>query len=437
MVEAPPGGSAGPLRARRWRGGYRGAVPPPPPEVLLSRLRAAPHAPAVLDAAAGLPGVHVVGGTVRDVLLGTAPGDLDLVVEGDGLAAAEALGARLGAAVVPHERFLTATVLFEGRPVDVATARTERYPAPGALPEVEPAPLASDLRRRDVTVNAIAVAVSGPDPGRLTEVPGAVADLERGCLRVLHAQSFADDPTRLLRIARYAGRLGFDVEPGTAALAQAAAAGGALATVAGPRAGSELLLLSGEPAAPAELRWCERLGLAAALHPGFAADGDLAAAVLALLPEDARADAAVLAACAREIPAGELAAWLDALGVPGKVRDPAVAVAAGSEALAAALGAARRPSEIAAAVAGVPPEAVAVAGALGPAGPARAWLDDLRHVRLEIDGADLLAAGVAEGPAVGRGLAAARAARLDGAAPGREEQLRAALAAAGGAPGRG
>jgi tRNA nucleotidyltransferase (CCA-adding enzyme) len=406
-------------------------VQPPPPDVLLERLRAAPHAPAVLDAAAGLPGVHVVGGTVRDVLLGAPPGDLDLVVEGDGLATAQALGERLGADVVPHDRFLTATVLYEGRPIDVATARTERYPAPGALPEVEPASLAADLRRRDVTVNAAAVAVSGARPGALAAVPGALEDLGAGVLRILHPESFGDDPTRLLRVARYAGRLGFSVEPGTAGLARAAAAGGALDTVTGPRVGAELLLLAAEPSVPAQLEWCGRLGLDAALHPGFAPDAALAVRTLALLPADALAASAVLGACSRAIAAGPLSAWLDRLGLPADVRDPAVAAAARSDAAAGALAAARRPSEVAAAAAGLPPEAVAVAGALGAEAAARAWLEEIRHVELAIDGGDLLAAGVEEGPAVGRGLAAALAARLDGAAPGREAQLRAALAAAG------
>ncbi len=389
-----------------------------------------PRAAAVLDALDGIAGVYLVGGAVRDLLLGHVPGDLDLVVEGDGIAAARLLGERLGAPVTPHERFLTATVTVLGRPVDVATARRETYAEPGALPEVEPAPVAEDLGRRDVTINAIAAGLSGPRPGGLTAFPGALEDVEAGLLRVLHDRSFVDDPTRLVRIARYAGRLGFGLEPATERLARAAIGGGALGTVAAPRLGEELLLLLDEPSAPAALEWCARLGLSGALHPGFAPDRELAERALALLPGDARRAPAVLGEACRGLDPAGLERWLDGLGMPAAVRADAVAAAAWSPAAARALAAAVRPSEIAAAAAALPPAAVAVAGALGPAAAAAAWLDDLRHVRLDISGADLLAAGVPEGPAIGRALAAALVARQDGEAAGAAEQLGVALAAA-------
>src|SRR5215210_9207035 len=121
---------------------------------LLERLRDLPGAAPVFDALAGVPGVWVVGGAVRDALLGRDPRDLDLVVEGDAAAAAR----RLGEDAVVHERFGTATAAGA---VNVAAARRERYERPGALPEVElGAPLADDLARRDFTVNAIAVRVA-------------------------------------------------------------------------------------------------------------------------------------------------------------------------------------------------------------------------------------------------------------------------------------
>jgi tRNA nucleotidyltransferase (CCA-adding enzyme) len=123
-----------------------------------------------------------------------------------------------------------------------------------------------------------------------------------------------------------------------------------------------------------------------------------------------------------------LRAWLDELGIAGRDRDQVVAGAAGAEPLAAALAAARRPSEIAAAARGRPPEQVALAGALGPVAAARAWLDELRDVRLEITGDDLLAAGVPAGPEMGRRLDRALAARLDGEAVGSEAELAVALA---------
>src|SRR5205823_5917854 len=129
----------------------------------------------------------------------------------------------------------------------IAQARRERYSTPGALPDVEPASLDEDLVRRDFTVNAIALALGAPKPGMITAAPRALEDLERELLRVLHERSFLDDPTRLLRLVRYQSRLGFTVEPGTAALAAAAASEGALSTVSGSRVGAELRLLAREP----------------------------------------------------------------------------------------------------------------------------------------------------------------------------------------------
>jgi tRNA nucleotidyltransferase (CCA-adding enzyme) len=171
-----------------------------------------------------------------------------------------------GAAVVFHERFGTATVRGSGIAFDVAGTRRETYARPGALPEVTlGAALADDLARRDFTVNTLALRVAD---GRLTGWPGAQEDLAARVLRVLHDASFRDDPTRLVRLARYAGRLGFAAEPRTAALAAEAVGGGALATVSGERLGAELRLLAREPQ-PAALVELARHGLGEALLPGL------------------------------------------------------------------------------------------------------------------------------------------------------------------------
>ena len=155
------------------------------------------------------PAVHLVGGSVRDLLRGGTPSDLDLVVEGPAAPVAQ----RLGGQTRTHDRFGTLTVTVGAVTFDIATARRERYAHPGALPEVEPAPLREDLLRRDFSVNAIALALSGPDRGRLRAAPGGLEDLDRRpILRVLHDASFVDDPTRLLRLARYRARLGFAID---------------------------------------------------------------------------------------------------------------------------------------------------------------------------------------------------------------------------------
>jgi tRNA nucleotidyltransferase (CCA-adding enzyme) len=390
---------------------------------LLERLRALPAAEPVLTALEGERQVWVVGGAVRDLLLGSRPVDLDLVVEGDAIAVAHRAAARLGGDVLIHERFGTATVRSAERELDLAGARRETYPEPGALPVVElGATLADDLARRDFSVNTLALRLAD---GELRSVPGAQADLEARTLRVLHDGSFGDDPTRLLRLARYAGRLGFAVESHTAMLASAAVAAGALATVSGERLGAELRLLAGEPQ-PAALAALAAHGAGAALLPGFSLDSALAGRGLALCPPDARADLVALGSALRGAPTAELATRLRALGLPAGEVAAIAACAALDELLSQLHGA--RPSAADELLSRRPLEAAVLAAAAG-SDAARDWLQRARHLRAAIGGQDLLGAGLS-GPAIGRGLRAARAALLDGEAPDRAAQLAAALAAA-------
>ena len=160
----------------------------------------------------------VVGGLVRDALLERSPAahDLDVVVEGDALAVARALADAVGGVLVEHERFLTASVtLADRKRVDLVTARSERYERPGALPHVLPALIAQDLKRRDFTVNTLAVELASGGFGLLDPLGGG-ADLARRKLRILHPLSFVEDPTRIFRAARYAARLGFALDPWSA-----------------------------------------------------------------------------------------------------------------------------------------------------------------------------------------------------------------------------
>jgi tRNA nucleotidyltransferase (CCA-adding enzyme) len=337
--------------------------------------------------------VYVVGGAVRDLLLGRGRADLDVVVEGN----AAALAARLGAEPVEHERFATAKVALDGHELDLASARTETYPHPGALPEVEPAAtVEADLGRRDFTINAMAIPLR--EEPRLIDPHGGRADLGAGLLRVLHPRSFADDPTRAIRAARYAARFGFEPEPETAELLRATDLG----TVSADRREAELLRLAAEETGPRGLALLCDWGL---LDPreGGAELTERVAELLASSPwsEFVPRQQALLAATLG--PAGaeyELAA--------ARPESPSAAVE---------LARGRQPIEL------------ALARALGAE-----WLDEYvgrwRAVELEIDGADLIAAGIPQGPALGRGLRAALAAKLDGEATGREQELAAALGAA-------
>lgn len=400
----------------------------PAPAEMRQHIGALPTAAPLLAALGDRPGVYLVGGAVRDLLLGRKPLDLDVLVEGDALALARALGGEIRS----HDRFGTGTVRLDGCTYDLASARRERYAYPGALPDVAPATAMQDLERRDFTVNALAVGLTGPRAGVLIAVPHALEDLEGGRMRVLHPASFADDPTRLLRLVRYATRLGFEVEAQTADRARDAVVSGAVDTVSGPRIGAELRLAAQEPDPVAAVAGLAALNLDHAIDPGLRlSEPELAGAALGLLPAGGRADRLVLAAAAARMEPGALATLLDRLGFEAPDRQAITATVRAVPTLVQTLAAARSPSEVASAVGRAPDEAVALAGALGPEDAARLWLDRLRGVRLEISGDDLLAAGIASGPALGRGLAAALAAKLDGRAPDRARELQVALAAAG------
>jgi len=162
---------------------------------------------------------YLVGGAVRDWLLGlSAIDDLDFVIEGDAIAVATALRQSHGGEVHAYPKFGTATWQRDGVMVDLAMARREEYPRPAALPTVFPSDLPTDLRRRDFTINAIALKL---EDGSLIDPLGGRADLRQGVMRVIHAHSFIDDPTRLLRGARYAARFGFSLDSQTQAAAEA------------------------------------------------------------------------------------------------------------------------------------------------------------------------------------------------------------------------
>jgi tRNA nucleotidyltransferase (CCA-adding enzyme) len=411
------------------RSGEDAGVRAPAPSELLERIRSLPAGQPLLRRLGERQAqdVHLVGGAVRDLLLGGAPSDLDLVVEGD----PAQVRASLDGDSVVHDRFGTSTVTVDGHSYDLARSRRETYAQPGALPDVAPAPLDEDLLRRDFTVNAIAAALTGPRAGELTAVPGAFEDLESRTLRVIHDASFIDDPTRMLRLARYRGRLGFAVEPETRRLVADAVGARTFDTVSGTRIGAELRLLARERDPVQAFAALRELGLDVAIDPRLGLeDPQLARRALGLLPEDGRADRLVLALAAHRVPAAELEALLDALAFEAVDRNAIVAVATRAPALSQALAGAGRASEIAHAAAGAPPELVALAGALGPEDAARLWFERLRDVTLEIDGRDLIERGVREGPAVGRGLRAALAAKLDGEVHGREAELLLALRAA-------
>ena len=172
----------------------------------------------------GLP-LYIIGGSVRDLILGSAIKDLDLTVEGDAITLAQALAKHHGGRVTGHKKFGTAKWFLpkelrteSSETLDLITARSETYKHPAALPTVEPGSMDDDIRRRDFTVNTLAIRLDGSHFGQLRDDLHGMDDLRNGIVRVLHERSFIDDPTRMYRAVRYAGRYGFRIAESTLGL---------------------------------------------------------------------------------------------------------------------------------------------------------------------------------------------------------------------------
>lgn len=360
--------------------------------------------PELLDSLAGIEALrslaekvpaYLVGGVVRDLLLARPRLDIDVVIEGD----VAALAAAPGFVLESGGRFLTGKLSLDGAEIDIAQARAETYPQPGALPEVTPATIDQDLARRDFTVNAMAIPLAGN--AELIDPHGGLDDLRAGTVRVLHDRSFIDDPTRALRAARYAARFDLELEPRTEKLLRAAD----LSTVSDDRVQGELRRIAAEPDPAKAVSLIVEWGILPSIDP---AAPERVASVVELASGPPWAgwsdrELAVMLAIVRPLP---------------QIRE---LVAATPE----------RPSDAFRLAEPWDPSQLLVARALGAN-----WLDryaaELRHVRLEITGDDLIGEGIPEGPAIGDALTAALSGKLDGEVSGRNEELRVALAVARG-----
>jgi tRNA nucleotidyltransferase (CCA-adding enzyme) len=214
---------------------------------------------------------YVVGGIVRDLLLGIGNLDLDLVVEGDGIAFARELARQVGGRVKAHERFGTAIVILpDVGKLDVATARTEYYEYPTALPTVEHGSIKKDLYRRDFTINTLAICLNSRRFGELIDYYGGQRDLKDRAIRVLHSLSFVEDPTRVFRAIRFAQRFGFHLGKETLALIKGAVKMDLFHRLSGQRLLNELILLFSEPEPRHAVARMAELGLLRFIHPDLA-----------------------------------------------------------------------------------------------------------------------------------------------------------------------
>ena len=374
-----------------------------------------------VGAAAESAGVrpYLVGGTARDLALGiSASMDLDVTLTGATEATFDVMAGALGASITSRSQF-TATSLWLGEiHVDLVMTRAEDYPAPGSLPVVRPGTLAEDMARRDFSVNAMAVSLASDSWGELYDPHDGISDIQAGLLRVLHEGSFRDDATRILRAARYAARLSFDLSPETREALEASV--GFMSTLSPARVRNELERVFREGKACADAmrlldEWRALAAIDAALGydartwsefhartKGLSREGRVAVGYAAL--GAGMSETEVSRVAARLLPGALNRRVLGESAALGRSLSESSLAGLSNSALAARL------------------DALSEYGVLGCALAAseadRARLDDyldnLRPVRPTLNGDDLIALGVTRGPQVGRVLKSLRDARLDG-----------------------
>lgn len=379
-------------------------------------------------------GVYLVGGSVRDILLGEPNFDVDIVVVGDGIALAIALAQELEGRVQAHDKFGTAVVLYgHDERVDVVTARSESYEAPASLPTVEPGSIDDDLHRRDFTINAMAVSLKDGEPGLLVDPFEGHSDLQAGRIRVLHDRSFSDDPTRILRAIRYEDRYGFRMDDETVALARACIATGHVGDLSGARLREELIALLEEGDVSHAIPRLAELEAEKEIHPHVVADAEAVQLFDRLRELNDRYDLDVpawrlgLAALARKLPSDEIAPWLDGLKVRRRDADQIAAAITDGPKIAEQLGGVSpTPADIVALAEPNAPDAPLFALGLTDLPQLHEYFDRLAGIRLEITGADVAELGLGESPRVGEILAELRRRKLNGELEGRESELAAA-----------
>jgi tRNA nucleotidyltransferase (CCA-adding enzyme) len=403
-------------------------------DVLGARLSASARsvmAAAVREAEGYREAIYLVGGSVRDLLLGRPNVDLDLALEGDAISLGRHLAERRQARLVVHKRFGTASLRGDGWAIDLARVRSESYKRPGALPTVRPASLADDLARRDFTVNAMALPLSGPAKGKLLDPYGGREDLERGRLRVLHDRSFQDDATRTLRAVRYEVRLSFRLVPSTVRILKRDLS--YLETISGARLRRELALILAEDEPETVLRRCEALGVLPALHPALAFDRATAAAFVRarerkLAPPIETYFCLLTAAATGEA----VGSFIQRLSLPSRTAE-ALKCSLRLRSLVPELDEPNLPpSRASRLLEPLSPSAVAAFALVAPHSPARQraerYLREWRYARPSLKGGDLLELGIPQGPEIGALLERLRAYRLDGRVGSRREEVSVVLA---------
>jgi tRNA nucleotidyltransferase (CCA-adding enzyme) len=375
---------------------------------------------------------YAVGGFVRDLLLGRSSSDVDIAVEGDGVAFARDFAKTVKGRCDGVTRFGTAIVVVPhfGK-LDVASTRAESYSRPAVLPDVRPASLADDLKRRDFTLNSIAFKLRSDGRVDWIDPSGGREDLEKGLLRAHHAKTFEDDPTRIFRAARFEQRFSFDIDPATLEWLKDAAQRGFIERVTGERVHNELRLIFAEPHPEKAVKRLEELDVWRHLHPKLAR------------PEFPKEIGASLRALERAKMENPWMVWFASVAAPldlsqrmqlasrlmlsGDERTVLVQCGAPLEAARAALDQGRAPlSRVHLALTGLKPEVWAQLW-VGCTPFERELVE--RYAREAgrrkplLTGEDLISLGYKAGPSIARVLEEAEGLRLDGVLQDRKEAL--------------
>jgi tRNA nucleotidyltransferase (CCA-adding enzyme) len=376
--------------------------------------------------------LYVVGGCVRDLLLGIQNLDLDLVVEGDGIAFARKLAAEQSGRVKVHDRFGTAVIVLpDGFKLDVATARTEYYEYPTALPTVEQSSIKKDLYRRDFTINALAVRLNGRGFGEVLDFYGGQRDLKNQVIRVLHSLSFVEDPTRVFRAIRFETRFGFHLGKDTVALIKAAVRMALFKKLSGHRLLEELKALCSEREPKSGVKRLAELDLLRFIHPKLVWTSRLEKLLLAveetldwyrLLYLDHRLESwlVYMMAIAAVLPDRGVSDLLKRFPFSEREATTLKAMRGGAHRLLRQLSKQPplKPSGVCRVLEGVPDEALLAIMAQSPSDRVKrqvsAYLTSWRHAKPLLTGKDLQAMGIKPGPIYSQVLSRLRDAHLDG-----------------------
>lgn len=392
--------------------------------------------------------VYAVGGFVRDLLMDRVNLDMDVTVEGDGIAFARSLADLLGGRMRSHPKFQTAIVIFtdgngEEQRVDVATARLEYYDHPGALPTVELSSIKMDLGRRDFTINALAIQLNSENFGDLVDPFGAQRDMKEKNIRVLHSLSFVEDPTRVLRAIRFEKRFGFKIDPQTEKLIKNCLQLGFLRHLSGARLQNELKHIFDEKSPLLCIERMENLGVLSDIHPSLKLTPhkiDLLAATeeviswykLLFLKEEPENSSLYLMGLCPSLKYKEMQDVLERLMFTERAKNDFMsmreATRAATKHLTAWLKSEKRSMrELYNILIKLPLEGVLHLMALSAFKDIRKdishYLSRLWHMQLDISGDDLIQMGAERGPGIGMTLRRVMEAKADGKAETRAEQL--------------